>query len=391
MQGNANVDVNFSDGYLTTTDTSGNYIYLAPFGSTLSVTPYKNDNHVNGVTTYDGVLLVKHVLGVQMLDSPYKMIAAAVNKSNSITTFDAVEMRKLILGITQSFPNNTSWRFVPKDFVFTNPLNPFATPIPETISINSPPLSPFDFIGIKIGDLNNSAIPAFAGEIHERSYTGVSELILPNLFLKKGEAYELPFSPGTGPLSGFQFALQFDPAMLSLEKIEPGYAGPECFGTAGLARGLLKTSWFSTVAQPSPNGPAFTLHFSAKEEGWLSDALNLDEAKMDAEAYSPDLEQFHLSLTFGDSGSEEPVFRMLGVRPNPFSKSTTIEYFLPEESGVTLTISDLSGQVIFSSTKRQAPGRREWKIGRAEFPVSGLYIYRLKCGNGCGAGKLMVE
>ncbi|MFQ5445730.1 MAG: T9SS type A sorting domain-containing protein, partial [Saprospiraceae bacterium] len=387
VEGIANVQVNFSDGYMTTTDTNGNYIYLAQLGSTLSVTPYKNDNHANGVTTFDGVLLVKHVLGVQMLDSPYKMIAADVNKSNSITTFDAVEMRKLILNIITSFPNNTSWRFVPKDFVFPNPLNPFGSGFPETGTTGPP----YDFIGIKIGDLNNSAIPAFAGEIHERSYTGESELMLANRFMKKGEAFELPFSPGTGPFSGFQFALQFDPNRLALETIEPGYAGPECFGTAGLAEGLLKTSWFNATAQQRVDGPAFTLHFTAKEEGWLGDALSLDETALPAEVYTPDLEQWSLSLTFEKSSTEDAAFRLLGARPNPFGESTTLEYFLRKESAVSIVISDFSGHVIYSVSKRQTAGRQEWKIGRAGIPAAGLYIYRIKCGDGWGAGKLMVE
>jgi hypothetical protein len=64
-----------------------------------TITPVKDDNPLNGVTTYDLVLMSKHILGIEPLGSPYKMIAADANKSNSITTFDIVELRKLILGI----------------------------------------------------------------------------------------------------------------------------------------------------------------------------------------------------------------------------------------------------------------------------------------------------
>jgi hypothetical protein len=39
----------------------------------------------------DLVLISKHILGLEPLNSPYKMIAADANKSNSITTFDIVE------------------------------------------------------------------------------------------------------------------------------------------------------------------------------------------------------------------------------------------------------------------------------------------------------------
>ncbi|MBK7937144.1 MAG: hypothetical protein IPJ82_08605 [Lewinellaceae bacterium] len=99
------------------------------------MTPTKDDNPLNGVSTYDLVLISKHILGLEPLNSPYKMIAADANKSNSITTFDIVEIRKLILGIYNELPNNTSWRFVDKDYVFPQPTNPFATTFPETKSV----------------------------------------------------------------------------------------------------------------------------------------------------------------------------------------------------------------------------------------------------------------
>ncbi len=105
-------------------------------------TPYKNDDPLNGVSTFDLVLINRHILGLQPLGSPYKMIAADANASRSITTFDIVEFRKLILGIYTALPNNTSWRFVDKDFQFPDPSNPFKTPFPESITVTSPPVGP---------------------------------------------------------------------------------------------------------------------------------------------------------------------------------------------------------------------------------------------------------
>jgi hypothetical protein len=103
--------------------------------ATFTIEPEKDDNPLNGVTTYDLVLISKHILGLEPLNSPYKMIAADANKSGSITTFDIVEIRKLILGIYTELPNNTSWRFVDKSFSFPNANNPFQTAFPEVISV----------------------------------------------------------------------------------------------------------------------------------------------------------------------------------------------------------------------------------------------------------------
>jgi len=116
------------------TDASGAYGFEVPTNGNYTVTPAKASNVLNGVTTFDLVLISKHILGNQELDSPYKIIAADANASNSITTFDLVLIRQLILNITDEFPTNTSWRFVDKDFVFPNPANPFATTFPETIN-----------------------------------------------------------------------------------------------------------------------------------------------------------------------------------------------------------------------------------------------------------------
>ena len=103
----------------------------------------------------------KHVLGTQILDSPYKMIAADANNSVSITTFDMVQIRKVILGIDDQFPNNTSWRFVDRDYLFSDPSNPFNDEFPELININVLEESRLDadFISIKVGDVNGTALP----------------------------------------------------------------------------------------------------------------------------------------------------------------------------------------------------------------------------------------
>ncbi|MEM0992054.1 MAG: dockerin type I domain-containing protein, partial [Bacteroidota bacterium] len=97
------------------TGKSGNFQFggLAA-GLDYSITPYKNDDVLNGVTTLDIVLISKHILGIDPLGDPYQIIAADVNNSGSITTFDMVALRRLILGMDQELKTNTSWRFIPK-------------------------------------------------------------------------------------------------------------------------------------------------------------------------------------------------------------------------------------------------------------------------------------
>ena len=141
------------------TDKDGKYSFLVGPEDAYTVTPFKNDDHLNGVNTFDLVLISKHILGLELLGSPYKIIAADANRSGTITPFDLVELRKLLLNIYDAIPNNTSWRFVDKAFVFPNPANPFETAFPESISGKGPhAVAPVhDFIGLKVGDVSNGA------------------------------------------------------------------------------------------------------------------------------------------------------------------------------------------------------------------------------------------
>lgn len=158
----ARVDISGGASGFVLTDSLGNYRFEnMPAGGSYTLKATLDTNDLNGVTTYDLVLFSKHILAIETLDSPWKMVAADVNQSGSITTFDIVEARKLILGINAAFPGNTSWRFLPASTVFGNPANPFAGGVPpDIITVNNlqANYSGANFKGIKVADVNNTAI-----------------------------------------------------------------------------------------------------------------------------------------------------------------------------------------------------------------------------------------
>ena len=142
-----------------TTNLNGAYSFVGvPRGKSVLVEPELDKNPLNGVSTFDLLLIQKHILGIQALNSPYKMIAADVNNSKSISTADLIQLRKLILNLNSNFPNNTSWRFVHAAFKFPKPENPWATQFAESIFVKEFNGGlPGNFIAIKIGDINSSA------------------------------------------------------------------------------------------------------------------------------------------------------------------------------------------------------------------------------------------
>ena len=120
------------------TDLNGAYSFRVLADSNYVITPYRNDDLLNGVTTLDLVTIQSWILGLSDFDSPYQMIAADANNSESITTLDIVVIQKAILGLETEFLNNTSWRFVDAAYNFPDPNDPWANGgFPETIALNA--------------------------------------------------------------------------------------------------------------------------------------------------------------------------------------------------------------------------------------------------------------
>ncbi len=91
--------------------------------------------------------------------------------------------------------------------------------------------------------------------------------------------------------------------------------------------------------------------------------------------------------------SQEPEltnYLILGNYPNPFNPSTTIEYEIPEDGAVTITIADITGrqnEVRHSAFKRKGKYKFKWNgSGR----TSGIYICAIRAGNLSKSIKLLL-
>ncbi|MBX2870562.1 MAG: hypothetical protein KTR30_00625 [Saprospiraceae bacterium] len=110
------------DAYGFTTSLEGDYYFTDLYSCQVDeLSIEKNDLITNGVTTVDLILIQQHILGIRLLPTPYKIIAADIDGNDFVSTIDLVFLRRAILGIDASFPNeNTSWRFVSADYKFAN-------------------------------------------------------------------------------------------------------------------------------------------------------------------------------------------------------------------------------------------------------------------------------
>jgi len=85
-------------------------------------------------------------------------------------------------------------------------------------------------------------------------------------------------------------------------------------------------------------------------------------------------------LTGGIESAMVPVaFRIYQNFPNPFNPVTTIEFYLPKEVHMTLTIYDIHGNEIAVLVNRRIRRGRHAVSFHAENLASGVYFYRLQC------------
>jgi len=360
-------------------------------GYDYSIQPYKDDGYLNGVSTFDLVLISKHILGVKLLDSPYKLIAADINNSASLTTLDLIQLRKMILGIDPFFRNNTSWRFVAADYEFMDPLNPWGEAFPEVYNINDllDDRMNADFVAIKVGDVNSNAKANRFGSTRPRSAAAALYLNLEERELRAGDTYRVAFrSDQLADIEGCQFTLHFDASALSIADLEYGLATEEHLGLRFLDEGALTASWNPTGAATSGE-VLFTLVFRALKSGRLSEQLHLSSRITNAEAYDRAGALMEVGLRF--SGKEAgDTFELYQNYPNPFSEKTLISFLLPEAARATVRIQDLNGRVLKAIERDFDRGYNELRIERHELPARGVLYYSLETGDYYATRKMIV-
>ncbi len=396
------VDVNLS-GYMSQsvqTETDG--LYHAedlPGGESYTVTPQNDLNAVNGVSTFDLILITRHILGTQLLDSPYKIIAADANNSKSVTTLDVIQIRRVILGLGTNFPNNTSWRFVDADFVFPNPADPWQTPFPEVIQVNSLQGNLVDrnFIAVKVGDVNHSAIPN-ADVVEDRSIEGTFTLYSDALEMEKGKELTAPITARNWMgIDGFQLTIEFDADKLEFLDVVYGVLGAEHIGLSLIDRGMVTVSWnrqgntFAEGADPAVEGEAlFWLSFRPKTDGKLDQALAISSRYTRAEAYDPQGALLDVALQFERATNTEDRFELYQNEPNPFNGQTMIGFRLPEDDFFVLRIHDANGKVLKEQRGYFEAGYNQMWIHAADLPMSGLLYYTLASGTHAATRKMIV-
>ncbi|MBK8192456.1 MAG: hypothetical protein IPK76_04395 [Lewinellaceae bacterium] len=356
------------------------------------VTPELDENPLNGVSTFDLVLISKHILALQALDSPYKIIAADADKGSSVTVFDIVEIRKLILGIYSEFPNNTSWRFIDADHVFSSPNNPFASAFPEKVSVDMSAAAAYEanFVAVKVGDVNNTAItnnrPA------ERPLAPLSWSVAP---AKAGDAITVPVTyAGADTLEAIQLGLRFDPARLQLLSTSqgglPGYTSGN-FGLGNAASGEIRSLWLpSDFSDPeqriAPGTVLFYLTFKVLSPlAGSALPLELDEQVLSCSAWRADGQEYALTHTAESLSRDENVVSgplRASVHPNPGSGDLHFSVESDKAARARLSLFGPYGARVLVREVDLQKGMQEFSLSEAAQLPAGVYLWKVHTKSG---------
>ncbi len=390
-----NVDIELSDGsndVIASTIANGGFqVNDIATCEDIVVRLDKKDDYSNGITTLDMVLILKHILNIQAFDSPYQSIAADVNKSNSISAADLVAIRKVILGTASTFPNNNgSWRFIDADYNFLDD-NPLDEDFPETLTINLSKDTDFNFVGVKVGDVNGTAdhtSPIDTDGLvssEDRSFNQLA-FVTEDMSVIAGETYTIPFqATSAAGIVGYQFTLNYNQDALTFDALTTSATLKQ--ENIAMDNGLIRASWneLNAVDVEALN---FAMTFTANKDGRLSELLSIQSNPTVAEAYDEDLEVLPVNLAFTQFATTD--LQLFQNQPNPFKGSTMIGFELPENSSIQLQIFDVSGKQLQLIEGDYGKGYNAIELNNDDLKASGVLYYQLHTQFGSLTKKMMV-
>lgn len=343
------------------TDGSGQYMFdNLPIGLQLQVTPSKNDDLLNGISTLDLVLIQRHILGLQNLDDPYKIIAADINNSGSVTTADLILLRKMILGTKSENEQVSSWRFLDASVEISDPEHPLLESLPESYrQDNLLKDEVIDFIGVKVGDVNGSAEVGLKNKQFETRTSDRIKLVIRNQWIEAGKLYRIPvYYIGESKLYGTQFEL--DLGHIRTARIVQGLCNVNDSNFITRDSKLRASVSSPSGLSPNESEALFYIELMATEPMVLSDLLVLNQAYRNEAYVSESLEIRNLGLAFVDA--PEDIFLVGQNEPNPWKEVTSIPVHLPNEGTLRIKLYDASGKLVFDESRVYPRGEHKVTI-----------------------------
>jgi hypothetical protein len=375
VSGTTNLDI--------TSTLRGKYQFNGVLGGTYILTPYKrNDSQkTNGVSTLDIIKIQSHILRIDTLDSPYKLIAADVNSSGTITSLDLLYIRRFILGIDQTFPQNKLWAFVDSAQVFSDRNNPF--PFISAKSIGSLASNARQsFVGVKLGDVNESwnysilssnGSENFAPDMIKSMSTQVAQKVIFQVESVESQNYDTIYAKikvkAFDKIKGLQGTLTWNTKNLKFVEVIENPLHID-FGVTNLSAGKLPILFNDPENKSitlSENELFLTIKF-IKNSTFSIDSIDFDSSVTVVECYNDQLQNCNIiiqgTITASNPLAEKSSANISTFRvyPNPTSGIVIIDVFSKKQEISNLIIYDEGGRQLYLTNFNLNTGLNQVKV-----------------------------
>ncbi|MBK7007997.1 MAG: T9SS type A sorting domain-containing protein [Saprospiraceae bacterium] len=311
-------------------------------------------------------MIQRHILNAAKLTSPYKMIAADANNDQKISASDLVALRKLILGLETEINGNTSWRFVPKTFLFADPSQPW--PFAEIVELNDIDVNLMnnDFVAIKTGDVNGTVSNTLSQKAADNRTRNYADIVFKDQYFEAGRYVNVPVTlDHNGSFTAIQTGLKIDTRHLEFAGImDESIVLPKESYRYDLNTGMLYIAHLeSSPLNLRPGAVLFILQFKTLESGKLSKALSLDATVFENFLVDENIAPVYLNVRMSDDLEALTVNQNT---PNPFAEYTEVKYFIADDGMVEITIYDNAGIKIFNQVRHCNAGVNQLRIDREQ-------------------------
>jgi len=267
-------------------------------------------------------------------------------------------------------------------------MNPFTTPLEEKYYIEDfQENMNVNFIGIKIGDVNESMIMegARANVDQARNQGQISFIAVTPISTK--DVVEIPvYSIQFDEVYGFQMGMEMD----GYE-----YVGIESAGinisneNVAFIDGTLRISWSNSNGISLDEDDAiFKL---VLRKNFPNARLAISNQGITSELYKgEDLGTFNLNLEYNVLNDEKFEFMIGQNNPNPFKSVSNLEYSLPNDGEVMFKVFDLSGRTLMERNLKGNKGFNNLSINKNELNTTGVLYYQMTYNNQSVTKKMII-
>ncbi len=394
----SNVQVNEMIGHnISASNTEGEYkLDNIQQSSSIELLPNYNLNWLQNLSTLDIIRIQKHILGVDLFTDPYEWIAADINKDGKVSTIDITLLRKLLLGKIENVTGNTSWRFLPTDYVFKDLDYPLNDLLPETIQTNNIQHDmKADFVSIKVGDV--SGAKGFQSEVLNQRIKYYA-LRTPDVELFEGYNNIISFQAEQDlTLEGFQLKIHFNPEIAQPDRIIEYVSTSEGEILSDEKVSIVGNEIFISFNSIYPNRIALgqkilSIVWNTNKNAKVSELIT-ETAFEGNEIYCSAYSRYPLILHLqkSEEHSEEPSIDDFRQAPNPFNESFQFSFVSNTEVDALIYIYANDGKLVFSKKSAIQAGVNKIQINANQLSGPGIYYYKFVVGNFLKKGKLILS